>query len=1085
MTSEGPTPTELQTEFTDAPTVAPGARPRFSWRCPTDRRGAEQRACRVVVARSREAAAAGRGEVYDSGRIESDRPATTYDGPALSADATYHWSVRVWDGDGVAGEFAEPAQFDTGLPAGGWDGEWITHAPDGGDSSGFRTPWAPAETPGEPWVQVDLGSARPIDTIELHPAVPFGNLETPEGTALTGSFGGENPLSGFGFPAAYRIEASDDPDFGAATTVASVGSDDSDGGESDDGARVHEADVEARYVRVTATEPATYDAERAIPDAYRGEEGAHATLAVWACLALGELVVRDDGENLALGRPVSASGSVEEGGWGREKLVDGVRGSRIDAPAPLLRTEFELEEPVVRARLHLATPGYGEAYVDGERVGDAVLDPPWTRYDSRIAYASYDVTDALSTGEHALGLWLGRGWFSKSTHNWSSFGSPRARAHLSVTYEDGTTRTVGTDTSWEATDSPVVENDVYDGERYDARREREGWAEPGDGDDSDGFEGAIRAESPGGELSPRTIEPMRVVETFDADVLDDEEGLLLDFGQNLTGWVELAVGGAAAGDEVTVEHAEALTDGGELSRTDLRSADATDVYVARGDEEETYEPRFTYHGFRYAEVRVDGEGTVDPGDVRAKAIHTAMDRRGRFDCSDPDLRGVQHNAVWGLRGNTHSIPEDCPQRDERLGWTGDAQIATRALLFNFDGVRFHEKWARDHDDCQAPLGHVGDVIPNAVEEVPADPTWSVTRVMLPWYLYLHDGDRRVLERHYEAMRRYVDYWHDRTEEGVLPERYGKYGDWLAFENAEGRVGKPHDLFNTAFHYQVTDTFADVASVLGREADAERYRTRAETVKAAFNDAFLYPAEPTYGPGTQSALAVPLFLGLVPDAHEEAVAAALAGKVEADGHLLTGFLGTRPLVLTLAEHGYEDLAHEVVRYPERPGWVYMVRQGATTMWERWDSDDSVGSGMNSLNHSPFTFVSEWFYEVLGGLRLREDDRPATDGVTVAPAVVDGLDWTDCEVETPTGTLATRWEHASGDGYDLSVTVPWNVDATVRLPVPDGERAVTVSEGGAALGGDRDDLPAGIEAVEREDGTVCVDCGAGSYEFAVRR
>jgi alpha-L-rhamnosidase len=344
------------------------------------------------------------------------------------------------------------------------------------------------------------------------------------------------------------------------------------------------------------------------------------------------------------------------------------------------------------------------------------------------------------------------------------------------------------------------------------------------------------------------------------------------------------------------------------------------------------------------------------------------------------------------------------------------------------------------------------------------------------------------------MRRYLEYWHSVAEDGILGAEYGKYGDWLTFENAdpdEPRRGLPHDLFNTAFLYQVTDTFAKIADVLGNDADAAAYRERAETVADAFDEAFFDGESGTYGPGTQSSYSVPLFLGLVPDDEQARVAANLAEKVESDGgKLQSGFLGTRPLIHTLADHGYPDLAYEVVSQPERPGWVYMVREGATTMWERWDSDDSVGSGMNSLNHSPFTHVSEFFYEVLAGVRI--GDRPLTEHVTVAPALVGDLAWVEASVETRNGELAVAWERTGdsgengdsddGDGYDLSVTVPWNGSATVELP----EAAeATVTESGVALSaeGDAAEDVAGVQSVERDGDVLVVEVGAGSYEFAV--
>ncbi|WP_436930837.1 family 78 glycoside hydrolase catalytic domain [Halosimplex halobium] len=1103
-----PAPTDLTVEYERAPgNVDPTDEPRFGWRIVTDRRGARQTAYRVVVGRDRERVAAGRGDLWDSGRVDSERATSiAYGGPDLAADATYYWSVKLWTDAGETA-WAGPAEFATALAPEDWRGEWITHQPGEGDTNGWRNRWrdpdvvAGSDTGGtgdgvDPWVQVDLGERRDLGKIELHPADPVTVVRTPDDYAVTTSWD-DDPLAAFGFPDAYRVEVADDPAFDAATTVAEVTDGSVADAESTDGqpmsavrARTHDAgDARGRYVRVTATDlptvtPASGDPSSA--DADRRVESHDE----WACFALAGLTVEGfDGTDLARGSDVTASSSVETDTWGREDLVNGVTESRMAAASPLLRREFDLDGAVAAARVHVAAVGYGELYCNGDRVGDGRLDPVWTDYESRVTYATHDVTDRLTAGENALGIWLGRGWFARRSAHWLADGSPRARAVLTVEFEDGRTHRLATGPDWRAAESPIVENDIYDGETYDARRERPDWAAPGaDGDDGDGdssagdpdadWDSATVVDAPGGTLRPQRVESMHVVETFEPEsVRDHPDGPILDFGQNLTGWVELAVERADAGDEITVRHAEALTEAGDLSTTDLRSADATDTYVARGDARETYEPRFTYHGFRYAQVS-GYPGDLDPEDVTAKAVHTAMDRRGSFDCSNDDLTQVQHNAVWGLRGNTHGIPEDCPQRDERFGWTGDAQISTRALLFNFDAVRFEEKWQRDHADAASEMGYVPDVIPDKSPEDPADPTWSVTRVMLPWYCYRHDGDLGILREHYEGMADYVDYWLSVADDGVLPGEYGKYGDWLAFENTdpeEPRRGLPHDLFNTAFLYQVTGTFAKIADVLDNDADAERYRERADDVATAFRDRFFDADADEFGPGTQSSFAVPLFLGLVPDDEVDRVAANLAEKVRSDGgKLRTGFLGTRPLIHTLAAHGYADVAYEVVSQPERPGWVYMARQGATTMWERWDSDDSVGSGMNSLNHSPFTHVSEFFYEVLAGIRV--GDEPVTDHVEIAPALVDDLDWAEASVETPNGELASAWERTD-DGYSLSVTVPWSATATVRLP--DAADA-TVRESGSSVDGS---LPDGVTETARDDGDLLVEVGAGSYEFTV--
>jgi len=1076
-------PTDLRVEYEDSPVnVDPTRSPRFAWRMLSDRRDSRQSAYRVVVGRDPDAVADGAGAMWDSGTVESaDATDIVYDGPDLAADETYYWSVKVWSEDGVETGWADPAQFGTALEPEDWHGEWIGHQPGVGDTNGWRSQWCAPDEVGEEWVQVDLGERRPVSEIALHPANPITIVRTPDDTAVTLSWF-ENPIEGFGFPTAYRVEVSDDPEFAESTVVAEATLEDDEDDEEpegtpeDEGVKVqtHDGiDATGRYVRVTATQ--LYEVEPSQRAASHSQSDERLTEAAtpWQCFALAGLTVRDGDDNLAGEATVSASSSVEAETWGRDHLVNGHTESTMASSSPLLRTEFDLDGSVASARIHSAPVGYGELMVNGEQIGDAKLDPAWTDYEKRVLYSSHDVTEQLSEGENALGLWLGRGWFAKQGAYWVADGSPRARLTLSIEFEDGRTRTISTDGDWRATESPMLENDIYDGEHYDARREQDGWAEPGF-DDGDWDEAAV-VDEPGGTLRPERIEPMGVVDTFDVETVHDHtEGPILDFGQNLTGWLEIEIDGADEGDEITLRHAEALTEDGDLSTTDLRTADATDTYVASGEGTETYEPRFTYHGFRYAQVS-GYPGDFDPDAVTAKVVSTAMDRRGEFACSNEDLNQLQHNAVWGLRSNTHSIPEDCPQRDERFGWTGDAHISTRSLLFNFDGVRFDEKWARDHDDVAADMGYVTDVIPNKAFEDPADPTWSITRVMVPWYLYRHDGDEGILQEQYEGMRQYVDYWTGVAEDGIVPDDYGKYGDWLAFENTDGRRGLPHDLFNTAFVYQVTDTFAKVADVLGNDADEANYRERADDIADAFNAEFFDAEAGEYGPGTQSSFSVPLFLGMVPDERVEDVAANLAEKVRADGgKLKTGFLGTRPLIHTLADHGYEELAYEVVSQPEQPGWVYMARNGATTMWERWDSDSRVGDGMNSFNHSPFAHISEFFYEVLAGIRL--GDEPVTDHVTIAPAMVEDVDWVDASVETPTGDLEVVWERNRQE-YDCWVSVPWNTSATVRLPdAADG----AVAESGIPLA---EGAPDGIRSVETDGDDLVLEVGSGDYEFSV--
>ncbi|WP_313692396.1 family 78 glycoside hydrolase catalytic domain [Halorarum halobium] len=1006
-----------------------------------------------------------------------------YDGVPLEADSDYYWRVRIWDEDDRPSKWSDLSSFSTALSGEHeWDGEWISYQPGAGDSNGYRSRWHPATKDPEEWVQVDLGESRPITRIELHPASPCDGPETPDGVVVSNVYSIDDDLEsgprGFGFPVRYRIEVSDDETFAQSSVVV----DRTEEAQANPGtdSRSFDVNTTARYVRVVATDLYTFDPATPPRDRF-GQlrtEFAPEAYGSWQTFALAGLGVYNGGEtDVAADRPVTASSSVEREGWGRSNLVDGWYASRTAAASPLFRTDVALDGDVVRARAHVCTLGYGELYANGERVGNEVLNPGWTEYDERALYSTYDLSEHLEAGENALGLWLGRGWFSKNAQGWTGFGSPRALLHLTLEYADGSTRTIGTDESWTATESPIVEHDLYDGERYDARLEQPGWTEP----DFDGeWEYATVVEGPDGELTPQRLPPIRVTEQIDpVEVHDHEKGPIFDFGQNLVGWVAINVHGADAGDEITIRHAETLLDDGSLAMGDLRTADATDTYVAADSSRATYRPRFTYHGFRYVQVS-NYPGDLSTDDLRAHVVHSDLDRIGSFDCSNTDLRQVQRNAMWGLRGNVHSVLTDCPQRDERFGWTGDNHIAGRSLMFNFDAALFYEKWMNDHADVQSDHGYVADTIPYGYGSTPEDPTWGITQVTIPWHLYRHYGDRGVLKRHYERMRRYVDYWDEQSNDGIIPDKYGKYGDWLAFENADGRRGLPFDLFNSAFHYHTTNLFAKIATTLGNEADAATYRRRAEHIADAINNEFFRADEARYGPGTQASYTVPLFVGLVPDEHVNDVATRLAETVRSDGcKLKTGFLGTRPLLHTLVDHGYEEIAYEVVSQPEQPGWVYMVRQGATTMWERWDSDSRIGSGMNSFNHSPFTFVSEYLYEAIAGLRLGDD--PVTDHATVAPTLVDALDWAEGQVETPNGEFTVAWERTDSDrGYELSTTVPWNTTATVRLP---GAADSLVTESGTRLAGTTGDVPDGIDAVRQEEGDLVVEVGSGTYQFAV--
>jgi alpha-L-rhamnosidase len=792
--------------------------------------------------------------------------------------------------------------------------------------------------------------------------------------------------------------------------------------------------------------------------------------------------------------------------------------------SPLLRTEFEVTKPIESARAHVVMLGYGECYVNGQRQGEAVLDPAPTTFDRRAIYSTHDVTDALEAGTNAVGIWLGRGWFSRSGETIigyrTGYGQPRALVQLNIHYVDGAVNRVATDTSWRTAPSPIVENDIFDGERYDARRERPAWATPGF-DDSD-WDDAVRLGKPlpGGQgtaslprerpsdpddpiLSPQRTQPIRVTDEFDPvaiDALNPGGPYVVDFGQNASGWVELDVQDAEAGQEIIIEHAELLDEDGDLDKSSITGAAAKDVYVAAGRNRETYEPRFTYHGFRYAKVSCY-PGELTDEDITMKVVRTDLTSPSSFECSDSALEDVHHAALWSLRSNQHGIPTDCPQRSERQGWTGDAHMTCRTSLYTFDAVRFWEKWLGDHADNIGAAGSQSDTIPH-VNGAPdnADPNWAKTQATVPWYLYLHTGDETILEKHFENMAAYANYRHELTGgTGIVPQSEVHYADWLAYE------GSDKSFVGTFGHYQTTVAAARAAAVLGRP-EAATFRQRAVDIVDRVNDIYfdsagdVYAQETsdgggdTYTEATQTEQALPLFAGWVPDGHEAGVAETLATLVQDrdNGHIQTGFVGTRPLLFALTEHGYADIVYRMIARPDRPSWRFMTDRGATTLWEWFGVGRGAGleperggridraSTLTSRNHRQLPLVSEWFYRGLVGIDAAD---PGFKRIEIDPTLVSALDHAGAEVTTPHGPVHSRWER-SDDGLELEASLPWNTTASVHVPTL-GFDAVAVRErdplwqdGEAARS-----LPEGIVSVSRQDSAVVIEAEAGDYSFVL--
>jgi alpha-L-rhamnosidase len=758
-------------------------------------------------------------------------------------------------------------------------------------------------------------------------------------------------------------------------------------------------------------------------------------------------------------------------------------GNGLD-PSPYLRKEFRLEGPVRRARLYATARGVYEPYVNGERVGKDVLAPGWTDYRKRVQYQTYDVTGLLAEGRNALGAILGDGWYAgfvgfDPKHRGAHYGS---RAHLlaqlEVEYEDGTTQTVVSDGSWKSSTGPILYSDLLVGESYDARQEMVGWNEPGF-DDSDWY--PVGVEEVGKTLLlAQPDEGVRVTEEVAAKaVTESERGVyVFDMGQNIVGWVRLKVQGEA-GTEVTLRHAEALNPDGTIYTTNLRFARATDRYVLRGGGEQVYEPRFTFHGFRYVEVTgYPGEPPLEA--IIGRVVHSATPPVGSFECSSPMVNKLQSNIVWGQRDNFLSIPTDCPQRDERLGWTGDAQIFVRTASFNMDVAAFFEKWMVDVEDAQSSEGAFPDVAPLFGDRSEAflsrgAPAWGDAGVIVPWTIYKTYDDTRIVERHYDAMGRWMEYLRDANPDLLRRNKLGNnYGDWLSPKGAH----TPKDLLATAYWAYDARLMAEMARAVGRPEDAKRYEDLFEGIKGAFNEAYVAPDGRIKG-DTQTCYVLALHMDLLPEGLRPAAAEHLVAAIEReDWHLSTGFVGVGYLCPVLTETGHRDVAYRLLNNETYPSWGYTIRNGATTIWERWDGwteeNGFQSPNMNSFNHYSLGSVGEWLYRYVAGL----DMDPQSTGygrIVIRPRPGGGLTHARAEYDSVRGKIASAWS-IEGDQFNLGITIPPNTTATVHVPVTSG---VGISESGRPV-----EQAEGVKVLRKDDGEVVLAVGSGDYEFVGR-
>ena len=732
-------------------------------------------------------------------------------------------------------------------------------------------------------------------------------------------------------------------------------------------------------------------------------------------------------------------------------------------PSPHLRKEFEINSKFVRATLYVTAQGFAEMRLNGQRVGDEYFMPGWTDYRKRIYYRTYDVTSMLESGPNAMGAILGDGWFrgNISIKGQNQYGKQiRVKAQLQIDYADGRSEIIASDPSWKASFGPILESDMQAGETYDARKEIPGWDRPGFNESN------WSAVNVGSALNAKPLiqaypgVPVRKMrELMTRKLSEPQPGkFVFDLGQNFSGWIRLKVKGKA-GEKIVMRFGEMLNADGTVYTENLRSARATDTYICKGDGEEIWEPHFTFHGFRYAEIT---GLSVKPNEdtVTGVVVHSDAPLTSSFESANPMLNQLHSNIVWGQLSNYLDVPTDCPQRDERLGWTGDTQVFIRSGCYNQDVSAFFTKWNIDLMDTQQEDGRFGNQAP--VFHGYGSPGWADAGVICPWTIYQVYGDIRMLEQYYDQMVRFIEHCRNRPERG--------FGDWLAVGSKT-----PKNLIALAYSGYSTKLMIDVAEALGRKEDAETYSQLFKSIQSDFQENFVQP-DATIAGNSQTAYCMAIYFNLLTEQQREQAAAHLVERIQAkDYHLSVGFLGVNILLPTLTEIGRSDLAYRLMQNKTYPSWGYSIEQGATTIWERWNSyTKKHGFGpvnMNSFNHYAYGSCSEWMFRSMLGI---DTDGAGYQKIKMKPEFDESLPWAKGHYDSIHGRIRSDWKWGNKT-FKWAVTVPPNTTAMVYMP----ENAASLTESGKPLANEN-----GIRFIRTEDGRAVYELLSGEYLFMAK-
>ena len=734
----------------------------------------------------------------------------------------------------------------------------------------------------------------------------------------------------------------------------------------------------------------------------------------------------------------------------------------------LLRREVNLGKKISSAKAYVTGVGFYELYINGIRVGDHVLAPAKTPYHKYILYDSYDVAKLLKPGNNAFGIHLGNGWYNPYKKWWNDyrmqwFGSKRAIAQILVNYTDGTTQWILTDEKWRWAYGPLTYNCVYDGEIYDSSRDHMGWANAGYDDSA--WKPVTLFNKSNARLLSHRMPAIKVKELFKpVEVkVTKQDTKVFDMGQNFAGWVRLKASGTK-NTILKIRFAEDLGKDGTIDVTSNEYARATAEYRMKGEGIEIYEPSFTWFGFKYVEIS-SHNGPLNLIDVEGRATYSDNEQTGSFECDNVLVNKIHKATVWSQKSNMIGYPMDCPQRDERLGWFGDAQVTAEEAMFNFDMALFYENWFEGiKENQEEKTGDIPIISPRPYifdEGI----EWSSTYLTMLWQFYTCYGDVRILQRHYSAMKRYMDFLDKLSKDLILPK--GWIGDWGSMVKG-WKEGEPASV-PTAFYFLNARIMSDVAGILAYKGDQEQYKNLSDKIKEKYNKTYLNPATANYSDGSQMANSFPLFLGIVPENLKDKVLGNLVNDIvlKNNTHLTTGVLGTKYMPEALSRSGRGDVAWGIINQKSAPSWNDMMRK-YTTMCEFWTLKQSK-------NHVMMGSIDAWFYKYMGGIQL-DEKHPAFSIFVIKPLTLDSLGSAKARIETLRGTILSDWKKDNGK-FTLKVEIPFNSTAIVYVP---GNKSDDFSEGGVPI-----EKAKGIEVIGYKDGAKVIKVCSGNYLFTANK